>query len=633
MLDRFPIETSIEVGAASDANDADPNEAAVAPASIDTGFDATSVTATVNPLQAPAPATVETGFADLDGTPAPVQQAAPAVNTMADTGGRQNPDADLDARVAALLPNKSITNWNAVSAFMGAVVPWPGLPQDPGWIAVPNGYVAKQLPGGRDPKTGKYPIGPGKAFKTVDTLISYAGWANTTDFIKDLFFCLSMQREVTIKKNSKGADIIQAKRTAAGAIAVKAIWLDVDVGKENAYADLKEALGAAIMFREAVGLPPFSAIVGSGGGIHLYWISDRALTPDEWSPYAEGLKALAAQHGLKCDLGVTTDIARVLRVPGSFNHKEGTPRPCQLFNVPLKQYDFNTALGFLRQITPIGQVKAPAAATHSIYADGKNAATFGVPHPLFAGLTGQLQDGIGKHENVLLDPRPIFTKCGFYRGALRNGGADYDNALWMYSILGATFMENGNDIAHKISSGHSTYSPADTQAMFDRKVAERADGRVGGYPQCATIAGAGCQACKTCPLLGKVRSPLNIRPVVTATVTNSSSPSGSSGQANWIGRSGISFSNIPHRPWLYGVDLVRGELTVIGSPGGIGKSSLAIGMAICVATNRELLGENILGEAISRHWLLTVRTTPTKYVAASMRSPWRTALPRMTSTA
>jgi hypothetical protein len=359
MLDRFPIETSIEEGAASDANDADPNEAAVAPASIDTGFDATSVTATVNPLQAPAPATVETGFADLDGTPAPVQQAAPAVNTMADTGGRQNPDADLDARVAALLPNKSITNWNAVSAFMGAVVPWPGLPQDPGWIAVPNGYVAKQLPGGRDPKTGKYPIGPGKAFKTVDTLISYAGWANTTDFIKDLFFCLSMQREVTIKKNSKGADIIQAKRTAAGAIAVKAIWLDVDVGKENAYADLKEALGAAIMFREAVGLPPFSAIVGSGGGIHLYWISDRALTPDEWSPYAEGLKALAAQHGLKCDLGVTTDIARVLRVPGSFNHKEGTPRPCQLFNVPLKQYDFNTALGFLRQITPIGQVKAP----------------------------------------------------------------------------------------------------------------------------------------------------------------------------------------------------------------------------------------------------------------------------------
>ena len=40
----------------------------------------------------------------------------------------------------------------------------------------------------------------------------------------------------------------------------------------------------------------------------------------------------------------------------------------------------------------------------------------------------------------------------------------------------------------------------------------------------------------------------------------------------------VSFSNIPHRPWLYGVDLVRGEITVVGSPGGVGKTSLAIGM-------------------------------------------------------
>ena len=51
--------------------DADPNEAAAAPASVDTGFDTTPVTATVSPALAPAPATVETGFGDLDGTPAP----------------------------------------------------------------------------------------------------------------------------------------------------------------------------------------------------------------------------------------------------------------------------------------------------------------------------------------------------------------------------------------------------------------------------------------------------------------------------------------------------------------------------------------------------------------------------------
>ncbi len=86
------------------------------------------------------------------------------------------------------------------------------------------------------------------------------------------------------------------------------------------------------MFSKAAGLPTPSAIVGSGGGLQPYWIDKVAMTPEEWRPYAEGLKALAAQH-LKIkpeDLGLTTDPARVLRVPGSFNHKLATPRPVQL---------------------------------------------------------------------------------------------------------------------------------------------------------------------------------------------------------------------------------------------------------------------------------------------------------------
>ena len=61
----------------------------------------------------------------------------------------------------------------------------------------------------------------------------------------------------------------------------------------------------------------------------------------------------------------------------------------------------------------------------------------------------------------------------------------------------------------------------------------------------------------------------------------------------------VSFSNIPHRQWLYGVDLVRGELTVIGAPGGVGKSSLAIGISISCATGRELLGEKVRGSDLT----------------------------------
>src|SRR6202008_805132 len=67
-----------------------------------------------------------------------------------------------------------------------------------------------------------------------------------------------------------------------------------------------------------------------------------------------------------------------------------------------------------------------------------------------------------------------------------------------------------------------TYDPADTQALYERKLADRRDRGV-GYPSCTAIAGAGCKACTTCPHFSKGKSPLNIRPVVTATVTTPAS--------------------------------------------------------------------------------------------------------------
>jgi hypothetical protein len=55
----------------------------------------------------------------------------------------------------------------------------------------------------------------------------------------------------------------------------------------------------------------------------------------------------------------------------------------------------------------------------------------------------------------------------------------------------------------------------------------------------------------------------------------------------------ISFANIPHRRWLYGTYLIRGEITVLAAPGGAGKTALATGLAVEIATGTELLGEKI----------------------------------------
>ena len=55
----------------------------------------------------------------------------------------------------------------------------------------------------------------------------------------------------------------------------------------------------------------------------------------------------------------------------------------------------------------------------------------------------------------------------------------------------------------------------------------------------------------------------------------------------------VSPANIPHRRWQYGTYLIRGEITVLAAPGGVGKTALATGVAIEIATDTVLLGEKI----------------------------------------
>jgi hypothetical protein len=574
------IDTGLEEAAAYVAN---ASKGAAATASVDTGFDTTPVAATVSPALAPTPETVDTGFDDLGVTTAPVQQGTPTVNTVADTGKPKDPDTDLDARVAALLPNNSITDWNAVSAFMANVVPWPGSPQDAGYI---NLHMRGKLSNPKDPKKDTY-IG-GWPYKDVDEFIGRGVNTivkNSARYL-DAWFCLSQQSTATKTRNGN----LKAERKARNATAAKAIWVDIDVGNDpKKYADIPTALNAILTFQVAVGLPPPSAIVHSGGGLHVYWISDKVLLPHEWAQYASGLKHLLLANNIKCDSGLTTDIARILRVPGTKNYKYDPPREVKLAdNLPLRMYDFTTQLQMLPPLA--GQIKTPpATAAKSIFWEGitdAQRATFDTPAPWSFPDEPGLDAGIDKFADILLDPHPIFTQCGFYLEALKNGGKNNDQPQWNLAILGTTFMERGNEIAHRISKDHVAYAEADTQAMFDRKLAERSDRGI-GYPSCAAIKGAGCKACETCPLSGKIKSPLNLR-IARATEKPSDTDDAAAGaSASQSPELKISFSNIPHRQWLYGIDLVRGDITLLASPGGAGKTSLALGEAICLATARK----------------------------------------------
>lgn len=110
-------------------------------------------------------------------------------------------------------------------------------------------------------------------------------------------------------------------RKADNVHAVKVLKLDIDAGQGKSYAKKSEAAVAVIEFAERLRLPN-PTLVDSGNGVHSYWILDQPLSPEAAKSLSEKLKLLCHAHRLHADPSVTADLARILRVPGTYNFKD-----------------------------------------------------------------------------------------------------------------------------------------------------------------------------------------------------------------------------------------------------------------------------------------------------------------------
>lgn len=502
-----------------------------------------------------------------------------ADTSLATTAGETSHIEDVTATVTCETARADDVT-NRAEAFLSRVVPWPS--------ANLSGYVNLHYSMDNPREPGKK-IVTGKPFTALDGFMKFVGWVQQQPSMKDMWFCTSLQS--TAGKTSRNK--AKAIRRHLNAVGLKAIWIDIDV-KEGQYDTLEAAMKAFAKFRVHANLPPVSALVQSGSGLHAYWISDRLLIPAVWSAYAHGLRALIFKHGLKCDAGLTTDNVRLLRVPGTFNYKTTPPKPVQVLKLLPSDYDF-AATPELRALTTLAPAQNASQGSLPVANQMFDPALFTKPDPAFAALA---PEALMKRDKVA--PLPVIKGCKFLRDALLTGGKDFDNPRWNLTTLISVFLEDGNALAHKMAAGHKDYTHESTEALYHRKERDQRTKNL-GYPKCATIQAAGCGDCAACPFFQHGKSPLNLTPEITATVTNTL-PSAASTSAPAIWRQNelkVAFSGIPHRRWLYGFDLVRGELTVIASPGGVGKSSLAIGMATSIATGRELLGEKIRGNDLN----------------------------------
>lgn len=114
-------------------------------------------------------------------------------------------------------------------------------------------------------------------------------------------------------------------RKATNAWTVRSSLLDLDTDElkgegKSPYANRQEALSELERFGFELALPK-PLVVSSGYGLHVYWPMDADLTPGEWRETAHALKRACDTWGLKADHSRTTDIASLLRVPGTHNRK------------------------------------------------------------------------------------------------------------------------------------------------------------------------------------------------------------------------------------------------------------------------------------------------------------------------
>ena len=335
---------------------------------------------------------------------------------------------------------------------------------------------------------------PGRSFTDPEDLLAYA---EAHKNVADIYFCLSSQSQ-------------RNERRKSNVVAHKSIYLDVDGYKpEKSYGSLEEASDAIQNFVSASGIVPPTALVCSGGGWQAHWLSDKALTEEEWRPYAEGLWSLATKHGLRADAGVTTDSVRVLRLPGTFNHKEKTAREVKLVSLLPADYDFKSAFNGM------GGPQEHKRRHIDVSADNYNAAAFADPAENPEGFEGSLGITSSIDAPMALGPLIEAGGCPHLQDAFQTKGAHFAQPLWHLDGLLATFLDDGRRLFHYMSKGHKTYEAAGTDAMFDRKVNDRSEHSL-GWPSCVALESAGCKSCALCPHKGKIRSPLNLtRPAAT----------------------------------------------------------------------------------------------------------------------
>ena len=278
-------------------------------------------------------------------------------------------------------------------------------------------------------------------------------------------------------------------RTKENVQALKAFWLDIDCGESKAaassstgrpggYIDQAAGLAALQTFCKDVGLPR-PTIVDSGRGLHVYWPLTEPVTRAQWEPVAAKLRDVCFNRDFYVDDKVF-EVARILRVPGTFNFKDDPPTPVQVLHVGKP-----TPLAHFRELFSVPDAPAPVEWEKS---EGSEAR----------------QSGLGYSFRKIMQRTAKGDGCAQLLNAYTNR-ATSDYYTWFYAVSVAARCDDADTAVHMMSEGHPDYDPEEV----DRKVATMRKST-----SCAKFKGTNPALCEGCPHFGKIMGPRDLGAVV-----------------------------------------------------------------------------------------------------------------------
>jgi putative DNA primase/helicase len=259
--------------------------------------------------------------------------------------------------------------------------------------------------------------------------------------------------------------------------ALGSLWVELDhnLGQHAATQVLPSPLQLRMFLRSL----PFTASleIDSGGGVHLHyllkevWVLDSPTERERAQTLVRRLQRtvqlLALDRGWRVD--TTSDLARVLRFPGTFNFKSGSPVPVTISAERPQRWN----PGDLESAAWLAPLDAPPRP--------------GPQGPLFPA--GDLQRMLGR--------------CAWLQHCYTHA-ATLDEPSWYASLGLIGRCENGASLAQTWSAPYPRYSAQETAIKLAHALA------AAGPRTCHNIRYhlGGEPYCQACPAWGKVKSPI-----------------------------------------------------------------------------------------------------------------------------